>query len=133
MSNLGQILIVALFAIVFLGPQKTLELAFSAGKLWGKAQSYLRKIKSELDGSKAVAVSEFKNLARGVEDPLRPQERSERFTAAYTPAALSSERLQQEIDDLRQKLQCIDQKKNKKIKTRSVKVRRHACRIKPKI
>ncbi len=130
MIDLGQILVIAVFAIVLLGPQKTLQLAFSAGRLWAKAQSYLGKIKAEieLDGSSAKsAVNDFKHLAKTVKTPLKNAVNTNHFTASYPPAALSSNDLQEEIEDLKQELQRLKHR-NKKVITKAVKVRRRLCR-----
>ena len=130
MIDLGQILVIAVFSIVLLGPQKTLQLAFSAGRLWAKAQSYLGKIKAEieLDGSSAKsAVNDFKHLAKTVETTFKNTVNTNHFTASYPPAALSSNDLQEEIEDLKQELQRLKHR-NKKVITKAVKVRRRLCR-----
>ena len=134
MVDRGQILVIAVFAIVVLGPQKTLQLAFRAGKLWGKAQSYLNSLKSELEreGSNVQnTVNDFKHLAKTVATAPNSAVKIKRFTVSPPQTPLSCAKLQEEIDSLRQEIQRLNHK-NKRVVKRSLKVRRPVCGRIPK-
>lgn len=105
--SLSQLLLVVAAAVLVLGPRQTALLAFSAGRLWNRARVTLSKFRRELEGDTAEIARDFTQTKRAVTTTvkqLKPQQEP-LFTASYTPAALSSVALQQEISSLKAELE----------------------------
>jgi sec-independent protein translocase protein TatB len=109
-------------AIVVIGPARLPEAARVTGRLFGRAQSYLSKLKAEIneqmqaDALKAQknALSESADILRSVGDDLAKAE--EDFSAAILDANRSFERINEfgppvSDDDIRQKQRMFTQKK----------------------
>lgn len=105
--SLSQLMIVACVAVIVLGPRQTATLAFSAGRLWGKARAQLTRLRRELEGESAEVRRGFSELGASVSAAVNEAQGTDtpRFCASYTPAALSSAALQQEIVALKSELE----------------------------
>ncbi|MGN0902689.1 MAG: hypothetical protein ACI4M9_05325, partial [Succinivibrio sp.] len=70
--GLDEILVIALVSLVILGPVKTFGIAVYAGKMFGKAKSYVQKIAKELDleEGRESALQIKKGFKDALKDPL---------------------------------------------------------------
>lgn len=69
----SELLVIALVALIVIGPEKLPGLARTAGNLWGRAQRYVNNIKNEI--AKDAAIEEARKLQHSLQQDAAEIER----------------------------------------------------------
>ena len=70
----SELVVVALVALVVVGPERLPKLARSAGQRWGRVQSYVNKVKNDI--TKDMTLEEARKLQGSIRQQVAAAERS---------------------------------------------------------
>jgi len=120
--GLTKLALIGAVAMIVIGPERVPAVARVAGRLFGRAQSYLSKLKAEINQQMEAdalkeqkkALSESADILRSVADDLAEAEQD--YSAAILDANRSFEHISEfgppvSDDDIRQKQRMFSQKK----------------------
>ncbi|HLP98562.1 MAG TPA: Sec-independent protein translocase protein TatB [Sideroxyarcus sp.] len=70
----SELVVIALVALIVIGPERLPKLARTAGHLWGRAQRYVNNIKNDIAND--MAVEEARKLQQNIQQHVAEAERS---------------------------------------------------------
>ncbi|MES2538108.1 MAG: Sec-independent protein translocase protein TatB [Pseudomonadota bacterium] len=85
--GLTKIALIGVVALVVIGPEKLPKVARMAGTLYGRAQRYIRQVKSEV--SREIELDELRNMHKEVQEAASSVEKSIAENLAETESALT--------------------------------------------
>ena len=70
----SELVVIALVALIVIGPERLPKLARTAGHLWGRAQRYVNRVKSDI--ARDMAVEEASKLQQDIQQHVAEVERA---------------------------------------------------------
>ena len=70
----SEMMVVAVVALIVIGPERLPKVARTLGHMWGRAQRYVNSVKSDI--SRDMAVEEFRQLQQQVQQEARSVEQA---------------------------------------------------------
>lgn len=78
----SELVVIALVALIVIGPERLPKLARTAGHLWGRAQRYVNRVKSDI--ARDMAVEEASKLQQDIQQHVAEVERAVQESGGLT-------------------------------------------------